>query len=154
MQLCMVVIHHYYHCYPHKKRLTQLLHTPTHDTDTALSISYSKMHKFANEDKGDVSVKKEKMALLGDVPFFSIITRPFATVLGPTWKAFCALRWTLQRPLSTPLLPKFLPACCGSVPILKKVPYISYGEVSTANVEKGENNSIHTMAPHFLSHHI
>lgn len=68
----------------------------------------------------------ESKAILLDVPLFSLASRPFACMLAPVWRALCATRWALQRPLNAPLLPA--PAMCGSVPYLSKVPYFTIGE--------------------------
>mmetsp|Transcript_6505 Transcript_6505/g.12247 ORF Transcript_6505/g.12247 Transcript_6505/m.12247 type:complete len:532 (-) Transcript_6505:118-1713(-) len=65
---------------------------------------------------------------LNSVPFFSIILRPVFASIQPIWKAFCAFRWLLSRPLNTLILPKFVPGFVN-VPILKHVPHICIGEI-------------------------
>lgn len=64
-----------------------------------------------------------------DVPLFAILIKPFASAFTPIWSAITRFRWMVARPLSIPLIPNFIPSCCGSTH-LKSIPYISYGEVS------------------------
>lgn len=97
--------------------------------DNIHSMEIDAIETSLKQNEGAIVHKEENSnALFLDVPLFSIITRPLAHILAPIWKAVCAFRWMASRPLSTPLLPKFFPACL-SVPVLKHVPYISIGEV-------------------------
>lgn len=65
---------------------------------------------------------------MNEVPLFSVILRPVLASIQPVWKAFCAFRWLLSRPLSTLILPKFIPGFV-EIPILKHVPHICIGEI-------------------------
>jgi predicted ferric reductase len=61
-----------------------------------------------------------------DVPFFSILLRPFLFAIKPIWDIICSIRWALSRPFQLPVLP-----FC-TMPLIypfKYIPHVCYGEI-------------------------